>query len=312
MNRQRVERTPFTTYDIIGYLGPGIFALWLIVYCVRASGINTPDFADLFVFGTGGLGNAMLVVVGIVSAYGLGHILSYISSETIEKVALYFFNYPTVFLLRDSVVIRKPNERYENTTKGNRRYITNCLKERSRTQSSKRPKITFWVLLLFAWPITIGLLILWRLGTCRFILKKFSMSAEELLHKQFKEAVNKKIHAPKTGEEIDWYRYVTYYMAMRDNFAFARLYNYLTLYGFLRTMSLIFVFISYSSAYALWAAPSLTFRIHLDLPIHPNLWALFASISIAQVLFLAYLKFHRRYTEEGMWLFATGEFGKKD
>jgi len=94
-----MKDNPFSLYDFLGYLIPGLITLslfFLINACKEIHPFNLEVVLDKipsFTFESS--------IVVIIIAYTLGHFLSFVSSITIEKYAVWRFGYPSKFLINE-------------------------------------------------------------------------------------------------------------------------------------------------------------------------------------------------------------------
>ena len=99
-----MKKNPFSIYDFMGYLFPGLTVLYILYYfyscrwdlfqAIRVNVLcNTIDeIGNKFSFEKS--------VLIIIIAYIIGHLVSYVSSLTIEILSNRFFGYPSKYLLQ--------------------------------------------------------------------------------------------------------------------------------------------------------------------------------------------------------------------
>jgi hypothetical protein len=102
----RVERLPFTVYDVLGYFVPGLLLLIGILHFSPWM----PSTEDRhFAFLTGSFaGQAVAVALAIAAAYTVGHIVSLLAGKTIEAIVVWIFDYPSQYLLEPSGYHQRP------------------------------------------------------------------------------------------------------------------------------------------------------------------------------------------------------------
>ena len=104
-----MTKNPFSFYDFLGYLFPGLTTLMLtafVMYLYKTNGLNVSidnyiqinDFVDALE-GKLGLNWWESTVLVVVLAYIAGHIVAYLSSVTIEYFANASMGYPSYYLL---------------------------------------------------------------------------------------------------------------------------------------------------------------------------------------------------------------------
>ena len=108
-----MEKNPFSIHDFLGYVLPGGVAL-LLAYMVFKNPNNnymtSQGFIDAIKNTISGLkikdvSTIQLSVAVIIISYIVGHLVAYLSSITVERMAIWHYNYPSVFLLSSE---RKP------------------------------------------------------------------------------------------------------------------------------------------------------------------------------------------------------------
>lgn len=78
----RVERLPFTVYDVIGYLVPGTFALWIgFVFAKKLNSNATIDANTLNIVGSSSESIYFSLFIFIIAAYAVGHLVGLMSSS---------------------------------------------------------------------------------------------------------------------------------------------------------------------------------------------------------------------------------------
>lgn len=110
---KNIEKNPFSLYDFLGHLIPG--ALFLIIFFTMFQGYNenvfenfsTLKFYDISTYthllkGISNFNMGFVSISFILSAYISGNVISYISSQTIEKILTRMFDYPSKWLLGES------------------------------------------------------------------------------------------------------------------------------------------------------------------------------------------------------------------
>ena len=108
-----MEKNPFSIHDFLGYVLPGGVALLLAYMVYKNPGNNYMTSQELIdaikntimALNKGGLNTIELSIAYIIVSYIVGHIVAYLSSITVERISIWHYNYPSVFLLADE---RKP------------------------------------------------------------------------------------------------------------------------------------------------------------------------------------------------------------
>lgn len=205
--------------------------------------------------------------------------LSFISSITIEKYANWRYNYPSKYLLK--------------------------IKEKGYWKSAKNWKGYFWrtSLLIILFPCIVFDFIFGQLLNFKsfyrkevdILLRKLIVLKINKLFKKigFDEIENYKQFNNGKGNAHDFHRIVTHYAYEHSKHHQSKMSNYVALYGFLRTLSLIFNFL----ALYLIIKVVTYFTFNLE-----NILTIVVLSSISYISFMAFMKFYRRYTLEGFMI----------
>jgi hypothetical protein len=265
-----MKQNPFSLYDFLGYFIPGttlIYVVYIINSCRSLKEVTFTTIIESF---------PKLQFEGIVfimiMGYLIGHVFSYLSSITVEKYAVWRYGYPSRYLL--DMTSPKYFDHFK-TFRG-------C----------------FWgiVMIIVLLPTMILDLLLGNLlGFKSFYTQKL----DDVLCKLVKAKVNKltqllgislvKGLPDRYGEVTDFFRIVQHYTYDNSKNHQNKFTNYVALYGFLRTLTLIFNLI-------FWYLIVHLFFVELT----SLLFILIITISlVAYILFMSFMKFYRRYTLEG-------------
>lgn len=269
-----MKQHPFSLYDFIGYFIPGAVSIYLIQIVNTIKKSNCVDLNIILTsFPTV---KAEGILIFLIFSYVLGHLLSYISSITIEKYAVWKYGYPSKYLLDI------------NTHK----YWTGAKKFHS----------IFWrIFLIFILLPTVIL---------DFILGHFfgfkifySSKLDPMLIKLIKFKINclaiKLGINPKNGFEngeankSDFNRIILHYTYENSKNHQSKLSNYVSIYGFLRTLTLItnilfWYFIFHTLLYGIFDLRSYMTIIGISM--------------VSYLFFMSFMKFYRRYTLEGLMI----------
>lgn len=287
---ERIKKSPFSLYDFLGYFIPGALFCYLFVMVFdieKIRWLNIVFFDRLSLFNKS--------VAFIIMSYVLGHVINYLSSLTIERYSIWSIGYPSRYILG------KENDSYLITKKE----IEQRAKERgesiSEEQINKEFRVShYWRIILWI-SISPMLIFDFLIGKKGGFRRFYTNSVDDFL----KEEINlrlqqfKILHGyDKSGHNGDFYRPIWHYYYEKFDVHASKFDNYVALYGFTRSMS--FIFCSYS-----WL-------ITLSLIIKGATWneyvtgiALFSVLSY--VFYLAFVKFYRRYTLEGLMCLVIDE-----
>jgi hypothetical protein len=92
-----VKQNPFSLYDFLGYFIPGAVSLYVILGTTYHAAPHLLPFEEIQKVLP--LGEVGIYVPFILLAYLFGHLLSFLSSVTVEKYAVWMYGYPSKYLL---------------------------------------------------------------------------------------------------------------------------------------------------------------------------------------------------------------------
>lgn len=283
----RLENLPFTVYDVVGYLVPGYFAIW----CFAAF---SPEFIQLNIrvesvlnFENDLLNGGSTIVMLLIVSYALGHLIGFLSSITVEKFANHYTDYPSRYLIeayrfrgpiRDNTVVRNAARDWHKF----RLLAVHLL--------MVSVIIPLWVMILSGWFSA--------------LIKPLPQNILSQLSSKY-EQITQRVGSLKADD--NWFKFVEYYVINNQPSALARMYNYVTIYGFLRNAC----FVSCCMANILLL--DAFFEIKPNSGSHMPRFAFEIRIFLASVVMsflsfgflLAFIKFYRRYSEEGVLAFVT-------
>jgi hypothetical protein len=271
-----MKQNPFSLYDFMGYFIPGATAIYLIKIVNNIKKSVTVDldailtsFPSVKVEG---------VLIFLIASYILGHLLSYMSSITTEKYAIWKYGYPSKYLL-------------DINTTG---YWT----------GAKRFYSIFWriILILLLFPTVIQDYILGH----HFGFKEFySNKLDPMLVKLVKVKINQLLReigiTEKNGfrggdaNKNDFNRLVMHHAYENSKNHQNKLTNYVAIYGFLRTLTLIANLVFWYIFFH---------NLFYEQISYPICVLLLIVAVISYLFFMAFMKFYRRYTLEGLMILA--------
>lgn len=274
-----IKQNPFSVYDFLGYLIPGSLLIYsfLIVKFIKENQIldlnkfsgqfSELKFENLFVF--------------IIFSYTIGHLLSFISSITIERYANWRYSFPSKYLLNIS------HEGY--------------------WKSSKNWKDVGWriILIFLLFPCVLPDFILGHfLGFKKFYQQSLDKLLQDLILLKANKLLIKlgisELPAYDQGRatEYDFHRILTHYAYENSKQHQSKMSNYVSLYGFLRNLCLIFNFLTMYSVVRIYLFFTFSFE---------NITLLIILSSLTYISFMAFMKFYRRYTLEGFMVIAISD-----
>lgn len=287
-----MEKNPFSLFDFLGYFIPGSFALFLIYFLQNENGLEfyfkrtnvetlKTDMSILF------------LTFFIILAYTFGHILSFLSTLTIENFTIWMFGYPSKNLLN---------------IPRSERYFEKKLKNSSNTINWPITLLSYtlrFLLAVFLTPITLfsitigKLLDLNRSVYTKKIGDPYIDIIKSKIKKRFK-MLNSNLNLDFTKH--DYNKFLIHFSYNINLSHQPKLMNYVALYGFLRVISFIFNILS---LYLLLDIIYLS-EDKLIINFHYNFSTEFITLTICAfmtyVSYLGYLKFYRRYSQENLMI----------
>lgn len=267
---------PFSIYDFLGYLIPGtvfLYGFLLVLRHVYAETISISSIANQLKFE-----KEEILVIFILLAYIAGHVLSFLSSITVERFSIWAHGYPSKYLLRV--------KRESYWPRGDK---TRCV-------------IRLLVGILLFPIFVLDWLLGKKCGLRNLYAKPLDSLLIDVLRNKIEDliACHAGIRVEKTrhGEanQLDFFRYAYHYAVENAPNHLPKMQNYVALYGFLRTLTLIAVVI-------FWELFS-----HMligNLPLGTSLSWIFLAAILSYVLFMAFVKFYRRFSLEALMAMAV-------
>jgi hypothetical protein len=288
-----MDKNPFSLYDFLGYVIPGGIALifaWLVYHPPLNSIADVITIDDKLM----NLMSWNNVLVLLLISYLTGHFIAYFSSLTIEKFALWHYQYPSKYLMG------------EKTPKSG--YFKYMYLKKDKKTNWKKFILSIWkiVLAIILLPISILSLIIGRIFNLNgFVVKPL----DEYLQKCVETktiALIEKLNLPSFNKnetkEVDYLRIIYHYEYEKNIKQSKKMDNYVALYGFLRSVSLIFVllfdFLLYKSLLS----------INFSYDVNQSFLLLMLIVGLVSYIFyLGFMKFYRRYTLECYMALITDE-----
>lgn len=270
----KIHKSPFSLYDFLGYFIPGalFWYLFVIVFDIDNVKLSNLDFfKELPAFDQS--------VAFIIVSYVLGHAINYLSSLSIERYSIWSIGYPSRYIFGDLP------ESYFKKLKN---------KEDRKEKISHRISMIWRTILMIAiFPLYITDLVIGKMwGFRRYYTNPLDSTLKMLIKKridQFKIKHKYNFDGESNGEE-DFFRPIWHYYYENFEAHAVKLDNYVALYGFTRTMSLIFCI------YCWLIAISIFFHVSSW---SNNVISIALSMGLSYVFYLAFVKFYRRFTLEG-------------
>jgi len=287
-----MNKNPFSIYEILGYVFPGAFSLFVLFFFYV--NVNT-SISDLTVLPQllknaintlkeNNIGNLLDTSVILISSYVIGHFVAYLSSITVERLFLWVFGYPSEFLL--GKISGFPFWKEWSDSQRWKKHCFICL------MNVLLRSIVFLALL----PISLLLFILFLTRLDAFFTKPLDSYLNDIITRKQIE-LEDKLMLPRSSEYglVDSHRVIYHYAyEFCDNHR-SKMDNYVALYGFLRSCTLIF-----SSIWLFLFVQSIR-SINFELQVNwGNILLLFVTAIISFIFFLGFTKFYRRFTLESL------------
>lgn len=259
----------------MGYFIPGALLIFL---CLS---IDNLGYNDLIIdyFDVKGNYNIEDILFFIIVSYSLGHLVNFLSSMTIEKFAVWKYDYPSKFLLG----YEKKDYWKKNNKSG---YLLRGL----------LPILIFPVAffdLFIGEFLNVKDLYTRKLDAFLIeVIKHKGVQLANLLFNNEEVPIDPSERKSFNLENFDFFRVFAHYAYENSKKHQEKLNNYVALYGFLRTLTLISIITFWYSAYQVFIAKNSCV----------NSYIIIASALCSYLFFMAFMKFYRRYTLEGLMI----------
>ena len=302
-----MEQNPFSLYDFMGYLFPGCLVLIIFSYFQILEDFNIHEILNFenvekLITYCDNLKTPSCLII-IVVGYTIGHIIAYLSSIFVETIfTIRVFGYPSSYLLGTIPHTSKPSSNIYRL--GNFFNLFISLKKVLRKYITYSSIIGIFTKLILL-PISATLYICDKIkmnGLKQFIVRPLDKYLQNTLkEKQYRLADKLKISHPDVNFECDYHRILMHYVYINIPRSRAKTNKYLALYGFLRSLTLI-ACVTFDIIFFVYVK-SIDLSASIDIKIISCCAFLFI---VAFFLYLAFLKFYRRFTLENMMCMLVG------
>lgn len=266
-------KNPFSFYDFLGYLFPGLVCVIFLKVVYSIDGEITLD--SLFNQGLVTSFSWKDTVQYTVLAYVVGHLISYFSSLTVEPYLIWSYGYPSVFLLKENY-----NKNFFDINTKVGKTGTYC-----------------WKLLvcILIFPICLASLFFGRLLHFRYyVLKPLDSYLQQNINKKI-DSLLEKLKLSQRDNNADVHRVLMHYNYEHYANHVRKYDNYIALYGFLRSLSLlcssIFIFLFIAELKTIDSNNTIDWKA---------IFILSALFCVTYLYYLGFIKFYRRYTLENL------------
>lgn len=284
-------KNPFSLYDFLGYLFPGMVTLMLIVFLVHlhktyGQSIPIDSYFRIKEFATAIEENKVLpwlenTVLVVVIAYIAGHITAYLSSRTIEYFSNAVLGYPSYYLLHDDKRYNIISEFFQGAKEWDI-----C-------------KIFYRIVVLVSlFPIVVFMI---SKALRKFISRPLDDYVINSIQTKLRElSVTLNLNVPDVNSKADYHRIVMHYVYLNIPQSQRKADNYVAIYGFLRALTLIAcLFFDY-----LLVSQALSINLHLSVN-WQALGMLLIVFLLTNILYMGFVKFYRRFTLENYMALLT-------
>ena len=291
---KNIEKNPFSLYDFLGHFIPG--ALFLIIFFTMLQGYNESDFENFSTLkfydistythllkGISNFNMGFISVSFILSAYISGNVISYISSQTIEKILTRMFGYPSKWLLEKEDHKKCIWKNYFNINRN----------------LSVKAKLGLIFLLIVNIIITFPVCLLISICEMSFEITKYITNPldDKIISaiKNKEELLAKKLLIDDYSKINDFHRVIMHYVYMNLEKSDIKTDNYIALYGFFRSITLILCL--YFDFLVFMGIKSITYTYNTIIDFQSIIFI--ATIGMLSfIIFMAFVKFYRRFTLE--------------
>jgi len=285
-----IKQNPFSLYDFLGYFIPGAIFFYIVLILLKGDDINSLNDIILVVSENKEF-QFDKVLFFIIISYCLGHLISYLSSITIENFANWKYDYPSKYLINI-------NEK--------QKYFRNDIEFKNLIY---RIVLALIILPVFVWDLILGEFLKFK----DFYTKKLDDFLIKVITSKFLLLLDQLYPPDYHGlKDKDYHRILSHYVYEHSKNHQYKLTNYVALYGFLRCLCLITVFIFWIyiaylgyNIYNYFSNFNYIGFCNLikDFSIIKSLLLIIISF-ISYIYFMAFMKFYRRYTLETYMLIA--------
>lgn len=301
-----INQNPFSLYDFLGYLVPGICCVSGLMY------VFTPEILRNIIIGENL--NIVTYFLSIIVCYISGHMLSYLSSITIEKYSIWTLGYPSRYLLKYDIpgfwryFWRKKSHKIDLVL-ADKKILEVSIKEKVNISLRIQRFFQWFIRLLMCGviiPVVLTDLTFRRVLSYReflgksldsFLAEKIQKKIDLFQKEQYEDqSSNEKLSCAENVRDPDFFRLIYHYANEHTKNHFGKMQNYVALYGFTRTLCFTGVVLFWSWFINTLVTTGLSWGI---------VWiSLMFFLGIA-ILYLDFNKFFRRYSLEALMAFTA-------
>lgn len=276
-----LKQNPFSIYDFLGYFTPGAIFLYGIIFIIgHAKGAFPFDYIAQYL----SFDKPEIYIPFVLTAYSAGHLLSFLSSITVERYSIWALGYPSKYLLG----LEHPG------------YFS--VKEQRWTRLTMRTLVA----ILLAPICLMDFLLGWKAGMRFFYAKSLDKLLIAILSRKIDRLLKEHAESGNLAEiganaiDSDFFKYAYHYALENAPAHTIKMQNYVALYGFLRTLTLI-------SVIFFWGLVWHFFRGNFG--VNYALWLIVSATILSYILFMGFVKFYRRFSLEALMAMAVSYKG---
>ncbi|MBV2224943.1 MAG: hypothetical protein KUL74_08860 [Cloacibacterium sp.] len=278
-----IKQNPFSLYDFLGYFIPGSVCFFILLNFNKI--LEFKNF-DVFINTSKNFDTSLdSVTLFVIFSYVVGHIVSFLSSITIERYTIWKYGFPSKYILG--------------------------IAQKTFWKSAKKCTDFAWriILIILFFPLIIFDYILGsQLNFEKFFKQSVDKSLADLIVFKANKLLSKigyeEMPDYKNNEGIlnnfDFHRILYHYAYENSKNHQQKLSNYVALYGFTRTLCFIFSCLSSYFFYKYLFEIVTNYSSNL-------LMITLLSTTTAYILYMAFMKFYRRYSLECLMVTAIIE-----
>lgn len=273
----KLSTNPFSLYDFLGYFLTGFLCLYLLNFGISSDLLHSDFLLSIKAKYIIHEQSEFDFIFVIILCYITGHILSFISSITIEQYNVFVYKYPSQSLLNKKNSKASFNDFFKSDFFGQYR-VKNLLR---------------LCLLLLLFPLVLMDLFFGHLlGFKHYFSRSINESLIPLVDKKLAKVYSTRFleetdHENETHTVDEYFLPVYHFLIDRSEVHHTKTQNYVALYGLLRNMTLLMVALSWLLAFS-FNTNEILLSVYLIL----------SSLCVTYIFFLGYLKFFRRFSKE--------------
>jgi hypothetical protein len=264
------KQNPFSVYDFLGYFTPGALLLYgtLFFFGLHSNETSVLDHLKE----TLSFDKPEIYIPFVLISYVAGHLINYMSSITVERYSIWALDYPSRYLL-------------------NREYSGYFGVSEHKTL---RRFLRLFIAILILPVSVLDFLLGYLFGMRDLYAKKLDDFLITIIQNKSKKLIksDKDLGFNAESEDhqkYDSFRYIYHYAVEHSANHLPKMQNYVALYGFLRSLTLLSVILFWCLLWHVYFNPLPSQRAYLEIA---------CTSLLAFAFYIAFVKFYRRFTLE--------------